>query len=132
MKFGESYENLKQGGYISRKDWNGSFLWLKQKTSVKSEWCKDPILKMIADANGGSVEAEQTICKYDANMHKVITGWVPQQEDMAAEDWGDCYVSAIDGVVEGRRFDELDEKKKKKTSDFIGDLFENAEVFKKP
>jgi hypothetical protein len=65
-------------------------------------------------------------------VRKVITGWVPQQEDMAAEDWGDCYVSVIDGVVEGRRFDELEDKKKKKASDFIGDLFENAEVFKKP
>jgi len=130
MNFGESYEILKKGGYISRKNWNGSFLWLKQKASVKSEWCKDPILKMIADANGGSVEAEQTVCKYDAIERKIVSGWVPQQEDMAAEDWADCYVSVIDGVVEGKRFDKIEEKKK--SPDFVGDLFENADVFKKP
>ena len=77
MKFGQCYEILENGGFVTRKKWNDSFLWLKQKARVKSEWCKDPILKMIADVNGGIVEAEQTICKYDAIEKKVITGFVP-------------------------------------------------------
>ena len=92
MKFGEIYEILKEGGFVTRNSWNGTFLWMKQKANVKSEWCKDPILKMLADANGGSVEAEQVVCKYSMEEHKVVTGWVPQQEDMAADDWTDCYV----------------------------------------
>jgi len=116
MKFGESYEILVNGGFVARRDWKDSFLWLKQKANVKSEWCKDPILKMIADANGGEVEAEQTICKYDAENKKIVSGWNPQQEDMAANDWEEIRVN-------------LQPKKKE---GYVGDLFDGAEVFKKP
>ena len=59
MKFGECYKVLEEGGFVSRTSWNGVFIWLKQKAMVKSEWCKDPVLKMLADANGGEIEAEQ-------------------------------------------------------------------------
>lgn len=116
MKFGDSYEILKNGGFVARDGWGDSFLWLKQRADVKSEWCKDPILKMIADANGGSVSAEQTICKYDANNKKIVSGWSPQQEDLAADDWEEIRV-------------DLQPKKKQ---DYVGDLFDGAEVFKKP
>ena len=76
------------------------------------------ILKAIAKASGGAVEAEQTLCKYDALSKKVITGFVPQQEDMASDVWKKINP-------------EIFESKNKKT-DFVSDLFEGAEVFKKP
>ena len=118
MKFGECYEHLENGGFATRRDWNGSFLWMKKRTLVKSEWCKDPILKLIADENGGSIETEQTICKYDAANKKVITGFVPQQEDLAVDIWD--------------KFEPDMKCKKKCKGDYVGDLFEGAEVFKKP
>ena len=130
MKFGEIYEILKEGGFVTRNSWNGTFLWMKQKANVKSEWCKDPILKMLADANGGSVEAEQVVCKYSMEEHKVVTGWIPQQEDMAADDWTDCYVKIDNDELVMKVYKKAETKKS--NSDFIGDLFENAEVFKKP
>lgn len=118
MKFGECYKILEEGGFASRKAWNGVFIWLKPKAMVKSEWCKDPILKMLADENGGEVEAEQVLCKYNDLEKKVMTGWSPQQDDLAADDW-----NKFEPDIKGR---------KKRKGDYVGDLFEGAEVFKKP
>ena len=118
MRFGEGYERLERGMFISKKGWVDSFLWLKKKAIVKSDWCKDPILKAITDANGGAIEAEQTICKYDGVLKKVITGFVPQQEDMACNVWKKIKP-------------EIFESKNPKT-DFVGDLFEGVDMIKKP
>lgn len=62
------------------------FLWLKPATTVKSEWCKDPTLKDIADENGGEVEALGTICMKTAD-NKILTGWLASQTDILADDW---------------------------------------------
>ena len=38
MRFGECYEHLEDGGFVTRKGWeNGSFLWLKKKAMKKVE-----------------------------------------------------------------------------------------------
>jgi len=119
MRFGECYEHLEDGGFVTRKGWeNGSFLWLKKKAIVKSDWCKDPILKAITDANGGAIEAEQTICKYDGLNKKIITGFVPQQEDMAADVWKKVEPDIL--------------SKGNKKSDYVADLFEGVDIIKKP
>ena len=70
--FGEALEALKQGKKVTRLGWNGKsmYLWLKPAITIKSEWCKDPILKEIVDANGGETEALGTICMKTAdNKH---------------------------------------------------------------
>ena len=92
ITFGEAIELLKKGNSVTRTGWNGKgmFLWLKPATLVKSEWCKDPILKAIADDNGGEVEALGTICMYtkDSSGRKaILTGWLASQSDMLSEDW---------------------------------------------
>lgn len=86
--FGEAIEALKQGKKVAREGWNGKgmFLWLKPATTIKSEWCKDPILKGIVDAKGGETEALGTICMKTADG-KVLTGWLASQTDMLLEDW---------------------------------------------
>lgn len=127
MTFGEIYKELENGAFVSRELWEGSFLWLKKKASVKSEWCKDPILKMIADANGGQVDAEQTICRYNFKDRIVTTGFVPQQDDMAANDW---LVVKVNTIKEGGL--EIKVPNKNKTDGYVGDLFDGADVFKKP
>lgn len=88
LTFGEAIEALKQGKKVAREGWNGKgmFLWLKPATAIKSEWCKDPILKGIVDANGGETEALGTICMKTADG-KVLTGWLASQTDMLLEDW---------------------------------------------
>lgn len=88
LTFGEAIEALKQGKKVAREGWNGKgmFLWLKPATTIKSEWCKDPILKGIVDANGGETEALGTICMKTADG-KVLTGWLASQTDMLLEDW---------------------------------------------
>ena len=86
--FGQSVESLKSGRKVSRKGWNGKgmFLWLKPFTMVKSEWCKDPMLKDIADRNGGEIEALGTICMKTAD-NKILTGWLSSQTDILSCDW---------------------------------------------
>jgi hypothetical protein len=86
--FGEALEALKQGKKVTREGWNGKgmFLWLKPQTTVKSEFCKDPILKSIADANGGEITALGTVCMKTAD-NKVLTGWLASQTDMLSNDW---------------------------------------------
>ena len=86
--FGEAIEALKRGKKVARKGWNGKgmYLWLKPAATIKAEWCKDPILKHIAEANGGEVEALGTICMRTADG-KILTGWLASQTDMLLEDW---------------------------------------------
>ena len=88
MNFGQALENLKQGKKITRQGWNGKnmFLWLKPSTTIKSEWCKDPLLKELCDNNGGEIEALGTICMKTAD-NKILTGWLASQTDMLSEDW---------------------------------------------
>lgn len=88
MNFGQAIEALKEGKKVTRKGWNGKgmFLWLKPAATIKSEWCKDPILKSIVDANGGETEALGTVCMKTAD-NKILTGWLASQTDMLSEDW---------------------------------------------
>lgn len=92
MDFGKALEALKAGKRVARKGWNGKgmFLWLKPATEIKSDWCKDPMLKELVDANGGTLTALGTICMYttDSTGRKaVLTGWLASQSDMLLEDW---------------------------------------------
>ena len=88
MTFGLAIEALKRGDIVTRRGWNGKgmFLWLKPAATIKSEWCKDPLLKSLADRNGGEIEALGTICMKTADG-KVLTGWLASQTDMLSEDW---------------------------------------------
>lgn len=88
MNFGEAIELIKKGKKIARSGWNGKnmYLWLKPATTIKSEWCKDPILKDIVDNNGGEAEALGTICMKTAD-NKILTGWNATQADMLSDDW---------------------------------------------
>ena len=86
--FGFAIRALKDGKKVTRKGWNGKgmYLWLKPASTVKAEWCKDPILKALAQDKGGSVEALGTICMKTAD-NKVLTGWLASQTDMLSDDW---------------------------------------------
>lgn len=88
MNFGKAIEALKQGKKVTRSGWNGKgmFLWLKPAVTIKSDWCKDPELKSLVDANGGEMEALGTICMKTAD-NKILTGWLASQTDMLSEDW---------------------------------------------
>ena len=92
MDFGGAIKALKEGHKVARKGWNGKgmFLWLKPATEVKAEWCKDPLLKDLAEENGGNILALGTICMYthDSTGRKaILTGWLASQSDMLLDDW---------------------------------------------
>lgn len=86
MNFGQAIKALKEGKKVRREDWpEGSFLWLKPAARVKAEWCKDPLLKQLAEDNGGEIDAQATVC---AHLNgEIISGFTPLSEDMIAEDW---------------------------------------------
>lgn len=88
MTFGEALELLKQGKKVARLGWNGKgmYLWLMPAAEVKAEWCKEPHLKKLAEANGGTIEAVGSIRMLTADK-KILTGWLASQTDMLSEDW---------------------------------------------
>ena len=101
MNFGWAIEQLKAGDKVTRKGWNGKgmYLWLMPATTVKAEWCKEPVLKRLAEENGGEIECLGTIRMYthDSTGRKaVLTGWLASQSDMLAEDWDYACVSPED------------------------------------
>ena len=92
MDFGKAIELLKAGKKVTRRGWNGKgmFLWLKPGTEIKSEWCKDQVLKELAEQNGGTILGIPTICMFthDSTGRKaILTGWLASQSDMLLEDW---------------------------------------------
>lgn len=88
LSFGQAIEALKAGKCVSRSGWNGKgmYLWLLPAANVKAEWCREPHLKMQAEANGGSIECLGSIRMMTADR-KVLTGWLASQTDILAEDW---------------------------------------------
>lgn len=88
MTFGFAIEVLKKGLKVARKGWNGKgmYLWLKPAVTIKSDWCKDPILKEIVDDNGGEAEALGTICMKTVD-DRILTGWLASQTDILSDDW---------------------------------------------
>lgn len=88
IDFGGAIRALKEGKKVTRVGWNGRnmFLWLKPAATIKSSWCKDPMLKALADENGGELSALGTICMFTAKK-QVLTGWLASQTDMLEEDW---------------------------------------------
>lgn len=92
LTFGLAIEALKAGRKVSRAGWNGKgmYLWLMPSATVKAEWCKEPHLLGLAEANGGEIECLGTIRMFTTNAHgrkAVLTGWLASQTDMLAEDW---------------------------------------------
>ncbi len=88
MDFGGAIVALKSGKRVARKGWNGKgmYLWLLPAAIVKAEWCREPHLKAMAEANGGEIEALGSIRMMTADR-KVLTGWLASQTDVLAEDW---------------------------------------------
>lgn len=92
LDFGKAIAALKEGKRVAREGWNGKgmFLWLKPAAVLKAEWCKDPLLKSLAEENGGEIPALGTICMFthDSTGRKaILTGWLASQSDMLLEDW---------------------------------------------
>lgn len=86
--FGDAIAALKQGRRVCRQGWNdkGMYLWLLPAAMVKAEWCREPHLKAMAESNGGEIECLGSIRMMTADR-KVLTGWLPSQSDILAEDW---------------------------------------------
>ena len=88
LNFGQAVEALKAGQRVTRPNWNGKgmYLWLLPAANVKAEWCREPHLKAMAEANGGEIECLGSIRMMTADK-KVLTGWLASQSDMLSEDW---------------------------------------------
>ena len=140
MNFGQALEYLKQGKKITRQGWNGKnmFLWLKPATTIKSEWCKDPLLKELCDNNGGEIEALGTICMKTAD-NKILTGWLASQTDMLSEDWSivgetvDTNVNYVRDTIIHVDEDDFDDffvgfNTRKEYQDIVGKCFINHRI----
>lgn len=88
MTFGEAIEMMKRGKKVARKGWNGKgiYIWLMRACEVPVEWCREPVLKGIAESEGGVVKCGPC-ARMRAADGTVVTGWLASQTDMFAEDW---------------------------------------------
>lgn len=88
LTFGLAIAAMQSGLKVARAGWNGKgmYLWLLPAATVKAEWCKEPHLLGLAEANGGEIECLGSIRMFTADG-KVLTGWLASQTDMLAEDW---------------------------------------------
>ncbi len=88
LDFGQAIKALKDGLRVARAGWNGKgmYLWLLPAETVRADWCREPRLKRIAEANGGAVECLGSIRMLTADR-KVLTGWLASQTDILSEDW---------------------------------------------
>ena len=88
LTFGQAIERLQEGKRVARTGWNGKnmFIWLKPEATIKAEFCQDPILKKIAEDNGGTITGLPTVCMKTAD-NKILTGWAGNQMDMLSNDW---------------------------------------------
>ncbi|MBR2983540.1 MAG: DUF2829 domain-containing protein [Kiritimatiellae bacterium] len=87
MTFGFALEAMKIGCKVARKSWAGFgnvYLWLLPESTIKREWVKD---KMLAEC----FVADELVCHGAIRMKtancKVLTGWVPDGDELLAEDW---------------------------------------------
>lgn len=92
MTFGQAIELMKAGKYVTRRGWNGRgmYLWLMPAATVKAEWCREPHLKKLAEANGGEIECLPSVRMYtvdSSGRRAVLTGWLASQTDMTSDDW---------------------------------------------
>ncbi len=87
LSFGDAIIYLKQGHKVARKGWNGKgmFLWLKPQFEIKSDWCKDPQLLEICEANGGTITGLPSISMKTVD-NKVVP-WLASQSDVLSNDW---------------------------------------------
>lgn len=92
INFCEAFEFLRAGHRIARRGWKekGSFLWYKPPQKVTVEICNDPVLKEIAESNGGVIAAVGVICIYTRDIadRKIVKpGWTPDAVDLIVNDW---------------------------------------------
>ena len=97
------------------------------KAVVKSEYCKDPILHMLAEYNGGEIKCEQVICQFDNNEKKIMSGWIPQQDDLSADDWTEASITSDAKGI--KIWISAKEEKRERYKQL--DLFEDVDVIKK-
>ncbi len=79
---------LREGKFVARKSWVelDVYIWYMPAAKIPAEWCKEPHLKRLAERNGGFVECLESI-RMKTIEGKVMTGWVPSNEDSSAWDW---------------------------------------------
>ena len=77
-----------QGYRVARAAWEGSgeYIWLMPPAVVPVEKLHDPILKRIAEENGGTVECKAAL-RLRTELGRVETGWRPGMDDLMATDW---------------------------------------------
>jgi hypothetical protein len=91
MPFGAAIEALKNGERVTRAGWNGKgmYLWLLPEAKVPADWCKEPHLRALAEANPDGSKTMHCLpsIRMKTADGKVLTGWLASQTDIFANDW---------------------------------------------
>ena len=80
MKFGDALEQLKLGGKIARKGWNGKNQYIELATNISYKNADNEIINVNHDAMGNKAIAF-------VGTSGVQLGWLASQADLLSEDW---------------------------------------------
>ena len=96
MQFEEMLTLLQQSKNMRRKSWGpNKFIWYKDTTPIRPEMCNDPDLKQIVEDVGGVITGVPTIgVIFNSSEYgpSILTGWLPTQEDLFADDWEEATI----------------------------------------
>ena len=77
MDFGEALNELKTGGKVARKGWNGKGIFIELQTPDENSKMTSPYIYI--DTTGLQTDNEAA--------PKSLVPWLASQTDMLAEDW---------------------------------------------
>jgi len=83
MKYGEAYEEMKNGKLVAREGWNGKNMFLYYVPSSKFIVNREPLLSIFGE--GYEMEYHSHVDMKTAQGYCVP--WLASQVDLAADDW---------------------------------------------
>jgi hypothetical protein len=90
MDFSTALLQIKDGGKVARKGWNGKDMWVSMARARILDMQEHDIwpkhIRDVALNNGGKVEILPYLIMKTVD-NKIVMGWLASQTDMLADDW---------------------------------------------
>lgn len=89
MDIGEAIREIKAGGRVARRGWNGKDMWLAYSPgadALNAAGFWSPANKRYAQEQGGFAKVLPCITMKTATG-EILMGWLASQTDLLAEDW---------------------------------------------
>ena len=87
MDFSKALKHLKNGKRVARKGWNGKNMFLFLAEPLAFSASKEATKALGYNLKGNGADILPSMAMFTADK-KISIGWLANQTDMLAEDWG--------------------------------------------